>query len=102
MIVQGGFNEIIHVPTRLRTCSILAEVEEAEFGFVRDALDVSDSVLSKHLKVLEGAGYVTIHKGTFNTRTRTWVSLTRSGRSAFKAHVQELRKIASTVDEWPH
>ncbi|MCZ4077484.1 transcriptional regulator [Rhodococcus sp. H36-A4] len=89
------FNDIIHVPTRLRTCSILAEADEIEFGLVRDSVAVSDSVLSKHIKVLEQAGYVTIRKGIVDTRTRTWLALTRAGRQAFTDHVEELRRLTS-------
>ncbi|MCQ2000428.1 transcriptional regulator [Arthrobacter zhaoxinii] len=93
-----GFSEVIHVPTRLRICSILAEVGEAEFGVLRDALDLSDSVLSKHVKVLEQAGFVTVRKGSVNGRTRTWVALNRAGQKAFKAHIEELRKLAAAGD----
>lgn len=96
--MADGFNETIHAPTRLRICSILAEVGEAEFGVLRDALGLSDSVLSKHVKALEQAGYATVRKGSVNGRTRTWVSLSRAGRSAFKAHVQELRRLAAASD----
>jgi len=53
-----GFNTIIHAPNRLRICAFLSPLEEAEFQIVRDELGVSDSVLSKHMKHLEGAGYV--------------------------------------------
>ncbi|MCQ1950576.1 transcriptional regulator [Arthrobacter sp. zg-Y859] len=93
-----GFNEVIHVPTRLRICSILAEVGEAEFGVLRDALKLSDSVLSKHVKVLEQAGFVTVRKGSVNGRTRTWVALNKTGQKAFKAHIEELRKLAAAGD----
>ncbi|KAD4007164.1 helix-turn-helix domain-containing protein [Arthrobacter yangruifuii] len=93
-----GFSEVIHVPTRLRICSILAEVGEAEFGVLRDALDLSDSVLSKHVKVLEQAGFVTVRKGSVNGRTRTWVALNKIGQKAFKAHIEELRKLAAAGD----
>ena len=92
------FNDIIHVPTRLRICSILAEVGEAEFGVLRDVLSLSNSVLSKHVKVLEQAGFANVRKGSFNGRTRTWVSLTKPGQGAFKAHIDELRKLAAAVD----
>lgn len=64
--MSDGFNEIIHVPTRLRICSLLAEVGEAEFGVLRDALTLSDSVLSKHVKVLEQAGFANVRKGAVN------------------------------------
>ena len=97
--MDDGFNEIIHVPTRLRICALLAGAGEAEFGVVRDALVLSDSVLSKHLKVLEQAGFIGLRKGTVNTRTRTWVHLTKAGQKAFKAHVDELRKLAASADD---
>ena len=35
---------------------------EAEFSLIRDTVRVSDSVLSKHLKALEDAGYVALRK----------------------------------------
>lgn len=96
--MADGFNETIHAPTRLRICSILAEVGEAEFGVLRDALSLSDSVLSKHVKVLEQAGFVTLRKGSVHGRTRTWVALSKAGQTAFKAHVHELRRLAAAVD----
>lgn len=96
--MDDGFNELIHVPARLRVCSILAEVAEVEFGVVRDSLELSDSALSKHLRVLETAGYVALRKGVVDTRTRTWVGLTKAGRSAFRAHVGALRALAASAD----
>jgi DNA-binding MarR family transcriptional regulator len=96
--VTPGFSEVIHVPTRLRICALLAGAGEVEFSVVRDALSLSDSVLSKHLKVLEQAGFVGLRKGTINTRTRTWAHLTKAGQRAFKAHVEELQKIAASAD----
>ena len=96
--MADGFNELIHAPIRLRICAILAEVNEAEFGTVRDALGLSDSVLSKHLKVLEDAGYVSLRKGTVDTRTRTWATLTKPGRTAFKGHIVALRALAASAD----
>lgn len=93
-----GFNDIIHVPARLRVCSILAEVAEIEFGVVRDSLQLSDSALSKHLRVLENAGYVALRKGIVETRARTWTSLTKTGRTAFRAHVRALMALAASAD----
>lgn len=97
--MTDGFDEVIHAPIRLRVCSILAETAEVDFATVRDALALSDSVLSKHLKVLEDAGYVQLRKGTVDTRTRTWASLTREGRAAFRGHLLALRRLAASLDE---
>ena len=88
------FDPVIHAPGRLQICALLSATEEAEFATVRDAIDVSDSVMSKHLKLLEEAGYVRPRKATADGRQRTWLSLTPEGRRAFSAHVAELTRLA--------
>ena len=85
---------IIHAPNRLKICAFLSPLQEAEFQVLRDELEVSDSVLSKHLKQLEVAGYVEFRKGVVRGRQRMWASLTKSGRKAFSSHVEELTRIA--------
>jgi len=91
--VQPHFDAVIHPPPRLQICGLLAAVDDMEFSSVRDTVGVSDSVLSKHVKQLEEAGYVTVHKATRASRMRTNLSLTAAGRQAFDAHVAELRRI---------
>jgi DNA-binding MarR family transcriptional regulator len=88
------FDAIIHAPNRLRICAALSVVTEAEFGTIRHALGVSDPVLSKHLRVLQNAGYVTLSKPTGFGRVRTWICLTPAGRAAFHGHVAELQRLA--------
>lgn len=92
---EPRFDAVIHAPNRLQVCAMLAAVDQAEFSVLRDALGVSDSVLSKHLKVLEEAGHLTISKATADSRVRTRVALTGSGRAAFAGHLAELRRLAS-------
>ena len=92
--VAPHFDAVIHPSPRLQICGLLAAVDTMEFAIVRDQLDVSDSVLSKHVKQLEEAGYVRVSKATVASRQRTSLSLTRDGRRAFDAHVAELRRIA--------
>ncbi|WP_405141562.1 transcriptional regulator [Sphaerisporangium sp. NBC_01403] len=86
---------LIHAPARLRVMSLLAAMEEAEFAFVRDAVEVSDSVLSKHAAALETAGYVVIRKGHVGKRPRTWLRLSDAGREAYAAHVAALQAIVA-------
>lgn len=97
MFVKPHFDELIHSPKRLRICAVLAPLDEAEFAVVRDETGVSDSVLSKQVRLLEEAGYVEVKKWTVNTRQRTWLALTKSGRAAFFAHMAELRRLAGTA-----
>lgn len=92
------FDPVIHAPARLQIMAVLASVQEAEFAMLRQTADVSDSVLSKHLAALSEAGYVRLRKAAMDGRQRTWASLTRSGRAAFRAHVAALTMLAKVAD----
>jgi DNA-binding MarR family transcriptional regulator len=82
-------------PVRYSIVALLAAARRAEFGFVRDEIELSDSVLSKQVSALEEAGYVKVDKGFIGKRARTWLSLTREGRARFDRHLAALRRIAS-------
>jgi DNA-binding MarR family transcriptional regulator len=89
-----AFDPVIHAPARLQIMAVLAGVHDAEFAMLRKTADVSDSVLSKHLSALAEAGYVKLRKAAQDGRQRTWVSLTRAGRTAFTGHVTALKELA--------
>lgn len=93
-VSQPAFDDVIHAPQRLRICAMLAPVDALDFATVREPLDVSESVLSKHVRVLADAGYLTITKTPHAARTRTWLTLTDRGREALDGHLAELRRIA--------
>ena len=94
-----GLDPVIHPPARLQIAALLGAVSDAEFVTVRDAIGVSDSVLSKHLAALCAVGYVKLRKAAFGGRQRTWVSLTRDGRRAFSNHIRALQALASVTDQ---
>lgn len=96
-----GFDTTIHAPNRLRVCALLDAVGEAEFGMVQEHLDVSASVLSKHVTVLMDAGYVEQRKAVRDTRQRVWLRLTRRGRDAYRGHLTALRAIVGASDPAP-
>ena len=78
--------------------TMLTAVSEAEFSTLRDALGVSDSVLSKHVSALIAAGYVGSRKGSHGGRRTTWVALTPRGQQALRDHVAALRALIAAVD----
>ncbi|WP_339723337.1 transcriptional regulator [uncultured Paraglaciecola sp.] len=98
-MTSANFDPLIHAQHRLQICAILALTDEIEFKIIREKLEVSDSVLSKHLKSLEEANYVQLTKRKEMGRQRTWLSLTVKGRVAFKAHVKALQNIVDNVSE---
>ena len=89
---------LIHAPARLQVVTTLSAVSEAEFVTLRTALDVSDSVLSKHISTLAEAGYVRSRKSVRAGRRTTWVTLTPAGRRALREHVAALRELIADVD----
>jgi DNA-binding MarR family transcriptional regulator len=91
-------DEHVVAPARLKLMTALTAVSEAEFATLRDALEVSDSVLSKHLGALEEAGYVKRRKGVHRGRRTTWIALTAQGRKALSAHVAALRALIAGID----
>jgi DNA-binding MarR family transcriptional regulator len=88
----------LHAPARLRLMTMLTAVSEAEFSTVRDRLEVSDSVLSKHVGTLASLGYVRSRKGVHGGRRTTWISLTAQGRAALSAHVAALREVIAGIE----
>ena len=95
---MAALDERIVAPARLVLLTTLTAVSEAEFATVRDAVQVSDSVLSKHIAALEEVDYVKRRKGVHHGRRTTWISLTPRGRKALSAHVATLRALIADVD----
>jgi DNA-binding MarR family transcriptional regulator len=96
MSVEPRFDELIHPSTRLSIVALLAAADWAEFPFVRDALGLSDSALSKQFSTLEEAGYITIDRPVSDSRRRVRVRLTDAGRRAFRGHVAALHQIVGS------
>jgi DNA-binding MarR family transcriptional regulator len=88
-----GFDHVIHAPVRLRICATLDPVREVEFGSLLTLLDISKSALSKHISVLAEAGYIAQRRAVRDTRQRVWLSLTGTGRAAYRDHVAALHRI---------
>ncbi|MFD1936907.1 MULTISPECIES: winged helix-turn-helix domain-containing protein [Nonomuraea] len=86
-------DEIIHAPVRLSIMAALAAADRADFRFLKETIEVSDSLLSKHMLILEEAGYVKVSKGFVGKRPRTSLSLTDEGRAAFATYTAVLRRI---------
>ncbi len=94
---KAKFNTLIHAENRLQVCAMLMLTVEVEFQVLREALAISDSVLSKHLKSLEEADYVHLIRRKHNSRPRTWAALTANGRQAYQEHLAALQAIVGEL-----
>ncbi len=98
---QPLFDEVIHERTRLQLSGMLAAVVEAEFARLRESLAISESALSKHLKALEQAGYVSLRRYREGSRAFTVVAMTPAGRHAFCGHVAAIQRLAGVASMRP-
>ncbi len=91
-------DDIVHQRVRLGILAVLAEADQADFGFLKDSLSLTDGNLSRHVQVLEEAGYVEVAKTFVGRRPRTWISATKAGRAAFESELAALRELIAGVD----
>ena len=97
--MNAAIDPVLHPPARLQIAAVLARVDEIEFATLRDILDVSDSVLSKHLSALSAAGYVKLRKAKSDGRQRTWARFTKKGTKAFAVHMAALRELVAAAEQ---
>ena len=88
-------DETIHQSTRLRIMTILVSVPETDrvaYGFIQETLGLTGGNLTTHLRRLEKADYLIVTKEPEETRPRTWVQVTNSGRRAFVEYLNNLER----------
>ncbi len=93
----NDLDDTIHQRVRLGILAVLNELRRADFNYLRRTLRLTDGNLSRHLSVLEDAGYVTVEKTFEGKRPRTWIAATKRGRAAFKAEIDAL---AALIDRF--
>jgi DNA-binding MarR family transcriptional regulator len=91
-------DDIVHQRVRLGILAVLSEARWADFGYLRDALELTDGNLSRHIAVLDQAGLVKVEKGYESNRPRTWVQATRAGRAALRAELAALQELITRVE----
>lgn len=87
-------DDLLNNPVRFSIIAALDRAGTLGFKEVRDAVEITDSALSKQVATLESAGYVSVGKAFAGKLPRTSLTLTRQGRAAWKAHLATLREIA--------
>jgi DNA-binding MarR family transcriptional regulator len=95
---QFGLDPVVHAPKRLAAMALLTNAVDADFTFVRDHLQISDSDLSKQMAELARAGYVEIRKHGRGPGASTTYRITRTGRRAYLAHRKALQSILEIND----
>ena len=90
-------NRILHEPARLLIATMLYAVDAADFLYLLRESGLSKGNLSSHLSRLEAAGYVSIEKTFRGKIPLTITRLTGSGREAFRAYRDHLKRVVDTL-----
>ena len=88
-----GLDRLLSDPTRLAIMSVLSAADWCDFAFLRDAVSLSDSALSKQLATLKNDGLIEQQRTYRGRVPRTTVRATDEARSRFVRHVEALRMI---------
>ena len=85
-------NPLLHSQLRLAVMSILMNVEEADFVYLREKTESTAGNLSVQLDKLSSAGYISVEKGFVGKKTRTTCQISEEGRKAFEEYVDALKQ----------
>jgi DNA-binding MarR family transcriptional regulator len=97
----NGLDDVVHQKHRLGILTVAAESKRVEFGYLREALELTAGNLSRHITVLEEADLLRVEKGYDGRRPRTWVSITAAGRTALAKEIAALRALVDRHDQAP-
>ena len=82
---------LLHSELRLAVMSILLDVSEADFTFLKAQTGATSGNLSVQIDKLQQAGYIEVSKGFKGKMPQTLCRITDRGRDAFAAYVEALR-----------
>ena len=92
-------DNIIHEPARLFIILNLYVLESTDFVFLMKLTGLTDGNLSAHLKRLNSAKYIHIHKEFKNNKPNTSISLSEEGRKALISYSKFMRDLFSAIPE---
>ena len=87
---------LLHSELRLAVMSILAEVESAEFSYIKKQTEATSGNLSVQIDKLSAAGYISVEKGFKGKMPCTTCKITPVGIEAFENYVTALKEYIST------
>ncbi len=85
-------DRLIHEPARLAVIALLYVVDVADFIFVMNQTGLTWGNLSAHMSKLEQAGYLKVEKSFKGKRPSTTLSLTATGREAFRKYATQMKQ----------
>ena len=94
-----GLDDVVHQRVRLGILTVAHQARRVEFGFLRNALELTAGNLNQHIAVLEKAGLLQVEKGYEGKRPRTWLILTPAGHQALQDEVTHLKRLIHQIEQ---
>lgn len=82
---------LLHSELRLAIMSMLVNLEEADFVYLREATGATAGNLSVQIDKLTNAGYINVEKGFKGKKPQTLCKVTPVGLQAFDDYVSALK-----------
>lgn len=82
---------LLHSELRLAVMSVLVNLEEADFVYLREATGATAGNLSVQIDKLTAAEYITVEKGYKGNKPQTLCKITSIGLKAFEDYVEALK-----------
>ena len=82
---------LLHSQLRLAVMSILMNVEQADFVYLKEKTESTAGNLSVQIEKLSSAGYISVENGFSGKKPRTVCQVTEKGREAFERYVEALK-----------
>lgn len=84
-------NPLLHSQLRLAIMSILMNVEEADFVYLKEKTEATSGNISVQLDKLAAAEYIEVKKSFVGKKPRTTCRITDIGKEAFEEYINALR-----------
>lgn len=86
-------NKAFESRVRLGIMSILMVNDFADFGTLKEQLQITDGNMASHLNALEKLQYIKVKKQFIGKRPNTSYAVTPAGKKAFIEHLAGLEKL---------
>ena len=85
-------NPLLHSQLRLAVMSILMNVDEADFVYIKNTTNSTAGNLSVQIEKLSAAGYIEVTKKFDGRKPKTSCHITPLGQQEFAAYVDALKQ----------
>lgn len=89
---------LLHSQLRLAIMSLLMNVEEADFNYIKEKTNATSGNLSVQVNKLKDADYIKVEKSFKDNYPHTSCSITDQGVEAFENYLNALRSYIKPTD----